>query len=106
LKVIQMTSPDSQPRFYGYSPEPKPELIAWKDTESPALALSKGLARDRAVDETGGQIAVFGRLGSRPFTLAEQRKLYLDAKGDPWMVSDTPRDGDFIKGPSKRAAAD
>ena len=36
------------------------DLFEW------ALALSKGLDRDRAVDETGGQIAVFGRLGSRP----------------------------------------
>jgi hypothetical protein len=58
------------------------------------------------VDETGGQIAVFGRLGSRPFTMAEQHKLYLDAKGDPWAVSDTPRDEDFVAGPAKRAKAD
>ena len=100
------TSPKSQPRYYGYSPEPKPELIAWKATSSPALALSKGLDRDRGADETGGQIAVFGRLGSRPFTMAEQRKLYLDAKGDPWTVSDTPREGDFVAAPSKRAKAD
>ncbi|HEY8624289.1 MAG TPA: hypothetical protein VIM74_10540, partial [Casimicrobiaceae bacterium] len=68
LKVLQLTSPDSQPKFYGFSPEPKPKLIAWRNTASPALALSKGLDRDRGVDETGGQIAVFGRLGSRPFT--------------------------------------
>src|SRR3546814_14065492 len=67
LKVIQLTSPDSQPNFYGFSPAPKPELIAWARTPQPALALSKGLDRDRAVDETGGQIAVFGRPGSRPF---------------------------------------
>src|SRR3546814_7205522 len=57
LKVIQLTSPDSQPNFYGFSPAPKPELIAWARTPQPALALSKGLDRDRAVDETGGQIA-------------------------------------------------
>ena len=30
----------------------------------------KGLDRDRGVDETGGQIAIFGRLGSRPFSRA------------------------------------
>ena len=53
LKVIQLTSPESQPKFYGFSPEPRPELIAWKQTRWPALALSKGLDRDRAVDETG-----------------------------------------------------
>lgn len=88
LKVIQLTSPDSQPRYYGFSPDPKPELIAWRQTRWPALALSKGLDRDRGVDETGHQIAVFGRLGSRPFTQEEQQKLYLNKAGEPWYVSD------------------
>jgi hypothetical protein len=90
LKVVQLTAPDSQPKFYGFSPEPKPRLIAWKATRSPALALSRGLERDRAVDETGGQVAVFGRIGSRPFNLAEQRKLFLKPDGIPWTVQDTP----------------
>ena len=67
LKVVQLTAPDTQPKFYGFSPDPKPQLIAWRNTASPALALGKGLDRDRAVDETGGQIAVFGRIGARPF---------------------------------------
>ncbi|MDZ7644669.1 MAG: hypothetical protein U5K76_10870 [Woeseiaceae bacterium] len=58
LQVVQLTSPDSQPNFYGYSPAPVPELIATLPTPSPALALSKGLERDRGVDETGGQVAV------------------------------------------------
>jgi hypothetical protein len=91
LKVIQLTSPDSQPNLYGFSPEPKPELIAWKPTRWPALALSKGIDRDRAVDETGHQMAVFGRLGSRPFTLPEMRELYLDRRGNPWFVTDAVR---------------
>ncbi len=65
LKVIQLTAPDTQPRFYGFSPEPRPKLIAWRETASPATALAKGLDRDRAVDETGGQIAVFGRILER-----------------------------------------
>ncbi|MEO8159481.1 MAG: hypothetical protein ABI648_16910 [Betaproteobacteria bacterium] len=88
LKVVQLTSPDSQPKFYGFSPEPKPQLIAWRQTESPALALSKGLDRDRGVDETGGQIAVFGRIGSRPFTRAEMQKFYLNPDGSLWTVKD------------------
>ncbi|WP_242128304.1 multiheme c-type cytochrome [Sphingobium sp. Sx8-8] len=88
MKVIQLTSPASQPNFYGFSPAPKPELIAWAHTPSPALALSKGLDRDRAVDETGGQIAVFGRLGSRPFTRPEMERLFLTSKGIPYKVSD------------------
>ena len=94
LKVIQLTSPESQPGYYGFSPDPKPELIATRATASPALALSKGLDRDRGVDETGNQIAIFGRLGSRPFTLPEMQKLYLDDKGNPWYVHDDVRPGE------------
>jgi hypothetical protein len=90
LKVIQLTSPDSQPKFYGFSPEPKPELIASYATRHAALSLSKGLDRDRAVDETGHQIAVFGRRGSGPFSAEEMRKLYLDIDGNPWFASPQP----------------
>ena len=88
LKVLQLTSPESQPNFYGFSPAPRPELIASYPTDSPALSLSKGLDRDRGVDETGGQIAVFGRKGSRPLNRQEMQKLYLDENGKPWYVQD------------------
>ncbi len=102
LKVVQLTSPDSQPKFYGFSPEPKPNLIAWRKTASPALALSKGLDRDRGVDETGGQIAVFGRLGSRPFTWEEMKRFYQRPDGSVWTVSDEVRAQDFL--PAKTVA--
>lgn len=88
LKVLQLTSPESQPKFYGFSPEPRPQLIASYATSKAALSLSRGLERDRGVDETGGQIAVFGRRGSRPLNLQEMRRLFLDANGKPWYVSD------------------
>jgi hypothetical protein len=91
LKVVQLTSPESQPKFYGFSPEPKPELIASYPTRRPALALSKGLDRDRAVDETAHQIAVFGRRGSGPLTLEEMRRLYLDDEGNPWIAKPVAR---------------
>ena len=55
------------------------------------LAVAKGLDRDRAVDETGNQIGVFGRLGARPLNGAEQRRMYL-RDGRPWFVSDDPAD--------------
>ena len=90
LKVVQLTSPELQPNFYGFSPEPNPRLIASYQTSAPALSLSKGLDRDRGVDETGGQIAVFGRRGSRPFTLEEMKRLYVDDEGNPWFVDDEP----------------
>ena len=96
LKVIQLTSPESQPNFYGFSPAPKPELIAWAQTPSPAVALSKGLDRDRGVDETGGQMAIFGRLGSRPFTRSEMERLFLTPKGVPFKVLDTPDMREYV----------
>ena len=96
LKVVQLTAPDTQPKFYGFSPEPRPRLIAWRKTASPALSLSKGLDRDRAVDETGGQIAVFGRIGSRPFTLPEMQRLYLRPDNSVWSVTDEVRQQDFV----------
>ncbi len=88
MKVLQLTSPYSQRNFYGFSPAPVPELIAYAETPTPAIALSKGLDRDRAVDETGGQMAVFGRLGSRPFTREEMERLFMTRAGIPWRVTD------------------
>ncbi|MDN3640307.1 multiheme c-type cytochrome [Simiduia curdlanivorans] len=93
LKVIQLFSPASQPNFYGFNPEPKPELIAHYPTDTAAQALSRPLPRDRGVDETGGQIAVFGRKGARPFTAEEAKKLYLNANGKPWTVTDNAKGG-------------
>ena len=89
MKVVQLTSPSSQPNFYGFSPAPKPELIAFARTASPALSMSKGLDRDRGVDESGGQIAVFGRVGSRPFNRQEMERFFLNRSGFPYRVSDT-----------------
>jgi hypothetical protein len=54
-----------------------------------ALAISKGVDRDRAVDESGNQLAVFGRRGARPFNLEEMQRLYL-RDGKLYTVTDTP----------------
>jgi hypothetical protein len=96
MKVLQLTSPESQPNFYGFSPRPVPELIAWARTPSAALSVAKGLDRDRAVDETGGQIAVFGRLGSRPFNRSEMERLYLNSRRFPYRVSDSGTVEDWV----------
>jgi len=100
MKVLQLTSPASQRNFYGFSPEPRPELIAFARTASPALALSKGLDRDRAVDETGHQMAVFGRLGSRPFNRIEMERLFMTGRGTLYRVSDALRLEDWWPGPT------
>jgi hypothetical protein len=103
MRIIQLTSPET-PGNDGFSPRPTPKLIAtYKIPKGgEALAISKGMDRDRAVDESGHQISVFGRIGAKPFDLQQQRKLYLrEGTTQPWWVSDDPRDP--IYGPKPRA---
>jgi hypothetical protein len=88
VKVLQLTSPISQPNFYGFSPKPMPELISFARTARPALSVAKGLDRDRAVDETGSQIAILGRLGSRPFNRKETEHFFIGENGQPYRVND------------------
>ena len=92
LRVLQLTSPETMPTYAGFSPRPEPQLIATYKTKGDALAVSKALDRDRAVDESGNQIAAFGRRGARPFTFEEmQRMLRTDGgRGDYFRVTDEP----------------
>ena len=92
LRVLQIVSPwDDPAHFSGFSPRPVPKLIATARTRGPALAISKGIDRDRAVDESGNQLAVFGRRGARPLNNAEIRCLYLHGRtGAPYTVTDQP----------------
>ena len=87
LHVLQLTSPERVLGYLGFSPKPDPELIATYKTHGAAVSLSRAMERDRAVDETGHQVSVFGRLGSRPLNLEEQQRLYL-RNGTVWRVSD------------------
>lgn len=89
LRVLQLMGPDSTPQFRGFAPPLSPRLIATHKTDGPALAISEGLDRDRAVDESGNQVAVFGRLGARPLNLEEMRRLYM-LDGQVWTVGDKP----------------
>jgi|CXWL01.1.fsa_nt_gi hypothetical protein len=77
LGVLELTSPDTAPGYAGFSPRPAPHLIATRHTEGPAYALSRGLDRDRAADESGNQVSIFNRIGARPFNLEEMQRLYL-----------------------------
>jgi len=99
LRVIQLMSPET-PGYAGFSPRPTPELaghglIATYGTRGPAVALSKGLDRDRAVDESGDQVSVFGRRGARPFSLEEQQRLYL-REGQVWTVPEVRSHAELI----------
>ncbi|MFY9620330.1 MAG: hypothetical protein WAQ99_11025 [Pyrinomonadaceae bacterium] len=92
LRILQLTSPETMPTYAGFSPRPQPQLIATFKTKGQALAVSKGLDRDRAVDESGNQIAVFGRRGARPFTSEEMQRMLRTngGKGEYFSVSDEP----------------
>jgi hypothetical protein len=106
LRVVQLTSPET-PGNQGFSPRPTPMLIATRRMPrgGPALAITEALDRDRAVDESGNQLAVFGRVGARPLSLADQQRMYLrpvvDSAGRatrlPWAVSDNPFDREIYR---------
>jgi hypothetical protein len=87
LRVLELTDPDRTPGYLGFSPRPAPRLIATAETHGPAYALSKGLDRDRAVDESGNQVSVFNRIGARPFDLEDMRRLYMQ-QGAVYRVRD------------------
>jgi hypothetical protein len=90
LKIVQLTSPQWTPGYAGFSPRPAPRLIAKRHTHGPALAVSKGLDRDRAVDESGNQVSIFNRIGARPMTLPEMQRLYL-RNGQLYTVSEVKK---------------
>lgn len=93
LRVLQLTDPETMPTYAGFSPRPAPIVIATFKTKGEAVAISKGLDRDRAADESGNQIAVFGRRGARPFRFDEITRMLrtYDGTGDFFTVSDDPR---------------
>ncbi|MCA9323405.1 MAG: hypothetical protein KDB53_21905, partial [Planctomycetes bacterium] len=104
LRVAVLVHPGDGPRSpYGWSQRPMPKLIAQRPLGGPALAVSKALDRDRAVDESGHQMTVFGRIGGRPMTLEEMRRLYLK-NGKIYSVSNDPPA--HARRPEERVASD
>ena len=89
MRVVEIFGPKTQPNFYGFSPEPAPKLIATRKMGGEALVVSKGVDRDRAVDEDGNQLSVFGRRGARPFNHEEAQRLYL-RNGELYTVTNAP----------------
>jgi len=98
LRVLQIISPwDDPAHFSGFSPRPRPKLIATARTRGAALAISKGIDRDRAVDESGNQLAVFGRRGARPLNHTEMQSLYL-RDGQLYTVTEDPVERPYASG--------
>jgi hypothetical protein len=88
LRIVQIFAPNDNPNYLGFSPRPTPKLIATYRTRGPALAISKGVDRDRAVDESGNQLSVFNRRGSKPLSFEQLRRLYVHANGEFYTVTD------------------
>jgi len=99
VRVVQLTSSETH-GYNGFSPRPEPKLIAtFKIPKGGhALYVSEGLDRDRAVDESGNQIAVFGRIGARPLTLGETQKMFLKpgSANEVWKTTDDPWDPRYV----------
>ncbi|HYF48220.1 MAG TPA: hypothetical protein VEJ63_02370, partial [Planctomycetota bacterium] len=89
LAVLQLFSPETVPGYLGWSPDLKPTLIATKKLPGTTVCINEGLQRDRGVDESGNQLSVFNRVGSRPFNKAEMQRMYL-RDGKLWTVTDAP----------------
>jgi hypothetical protein len=89
FKIVQLIAPEETPGIYGFSPRPTPKLIAKYHTHGPALAIGEGIDRDRAVDESGNQLTVFGRRGARPFNRQEMERMFL-RDGKLFTVTDKP----------------
>jgi hypothetical protein len=108
LRILQLTSPETMPTYAGFSPRPQPQLIATFKTKGEALAVSKPLDRDRAVDESGNQIAVFGRRGARPLTSNEVQRMMRtnSGTGQYFTVSDEPATEPRKLSASNRAASE
>ncbi len=92
LRILQLTRRRRCRNMLASVRGREPVLIATFKTKGEALAVSKALDRDRAVDESGNQISVFGRRGARPFTFAEMMRMLRtnDGRGDWFSVSDLP----------------
>jgi hypothetical protein len=92
MHILQLTSPETMSEYAGFSPRPQPVLIATFKSKGEVLAISKPLDRDRAVDESGNQVSVFGRRGARPFNFEEMMRMLRtnDGAGEPFRVTDNP----------------
>jgi hypothetical protein len=98
MRVLQLTSPET-PGFDSFLPKPFPQVVACYPIPhgGSAIAISEGVDRDRAVDESGNQIAVFGRVGGKPLSLEEQKRMYLYRDGiTPYRIPEIRRNEEIL----------
>jgi hypothetical protein len=85
LRVVKLIDTDT-PGYLGFAPDPQPELIATYPSGGKAVSVTRGQGRDRYVDESGNQIAVTSRMGSRPFNAAEIQSVLFGTDGSALKV--------------------
>jgi hypothetical protein len=90
MRIVRLIEPDDTPGTLGYAPAMTPKLIATFPTSAPALSIAEGQIRDRFVDESGNQIYVSGRMGSRPFSRKEMDRFLKTGRGEIFSVQDRP----------------
>jgi hypothetical protein len=88
MRIVRLIEPDDTPGAQGYAAPMTPKLIATFPTSAPALSIAEGQVRDRFVDESGNQIYVCGRLGSRPFSRQEMERFLKTSRGEVFRVED------------------
>ncbi|MCL6482419.1 MAG: hypothetical protein K6U02_11910, partial [Firmicutes bacterium] len=88
LAVVRLLEPPDTPGYTGFAPAPMPKLIATRPMKGVAVGVSRGQIRDRYVDESGHQIAVTNRIGSRPLNRDEMRRMLYYPDGSPLRVRD------------------
>lgn len=88
LAVVRLLEPPDTPGYAGFAPAPMPKLIATRPMKGVAVGVSRGQIRDRYVDESGHQIAVTNRIGSRPLNRDEMRRMLYYPDGSPLRVRD------------------
>ena len=92
LRIVKLIDTDT-PGYLGFAPDPQPELIATYPGGGKAVSVARGQGRDRYVDESGNQISVTSRMGSRPFNAAEIQSVLFAADGTTLESSSRPAQG-------------
>jgi hypothetical protein len=89
MQIVSLIEPDN-PGYQGFAPDMTPRLVATFKTHGRAVAVAEPSVRDRYVDESGNQIGVTNRLGSRPFNADEIHSVLFYPDGKLLKVTNNP----------------
>ena len=92
LRILQLTSPETMPEYAGFSPRPRPVLIATFKTKGEALGVSKASIAIARSMRAGIRFRCLGGAARGRSTYDEMLRMLRtnDGKGDWFRVSDTP----------------